>query len=200
MDPTRWNANLHAFDSLLHRIPASARRGIDVGCGEGETARRLRLRVPEVVGVDPHAPSILDARTRSDDVEYIVGDVRTTDLPVRAFDVVTAVAMLHHLDHQQGLQRLAELVRPGGLLLVVGMARSRQPKDHLRDVWDAVAVRRHTWRRKQWHTTAPVVWPPPLTHDQVRARSAEVLPTAEVKRVAYFRYSLTWTAPVQQRR
>jgi trans-aconitate methyltransferase len=65
-DAPRWNANLHAFDALLRRVPSPAVRGLDVGCGEGETARRLRARVPSVVAIDPHEPSVLEARSRGD--------------------------------------------------------------------------------------------------------------------------------------
>lgn len=195
VEAQRWNANLHAFDALLDRVPSRAVRGLDVGCGEGETTRRLRGRVRAVVGVDPHEPSVLEARSHRDDIEYVVGDIRTADLPTGAFDVVTAVAMLHHVDHREGLQRLAEFVAPGGVLLVVGLSFARRARDYARDVWDAVAIRRHTLTKRQWHTTAPIIWPPPLSYDEVRTLSAEVLPACEVNRVAYFRYSLVWVRP-----
>ena len=194
-DGRRWNANLHAFDTLLPRVPRHAVRGLDVGCGEGETARRLRTRVPNVVGIDPHEPSLHEARSYGDDIEYLVGDLRTAELPPRSFDVVTAVAMLHHVDHGQGLRRLADLVAPGGRLLVVGLSFARKAGDYARDAWDALAIRRHTLTKRQWHTTAPIIWPPPLSYDQVRTLSADVLPACEVRRVPYFRYSLVWTAP-----
>lgn len=155
----------------------------------------LRARVPSVVGIDPHEPSVLQARSHGDDIDYLVDDIRTADLPTIAFDVVAAVAMLHHVDHQQGLRRLAELIAPGGILLVVGLSFARKANDHARDVWDALAIRRHTLTKRQWHTTAPIIWPPPLSYDEVRDLSAEVLPSCEVKRAAYFRYSLVWTAP-----
>jgi len=54
----RWNSNLHGFERLLGSVPYDAARGLDVGCGEGETARRLRRRVPEVIGLDVDAASI----------------------------------------------------------------------------------------------------------------------------------------------
>lgn len=189
----RWNANLHAFDIALRRVPSGAVRGLDVGCGEGETTRRLRQRVGSVVGLDPHEPSVLEARSYRDDIDYVVGDLQSVDLPTAAFDVVTAVAMLHHVDHAQGLRRLAEFVAPGGMLVVVGLSYARQPRDYARDLWDAIAIRPHVLLRRQWHTSAPIVWPPPASYDQVRAISAEVLPSCQVKRVPFFRYSLVWT-------
>lgn len=36
----------------MGKIPADARCGLDVSCGEGETTRRLRRRLASVIGVD----------------------------------------------------------------------------------------------------------------------------------------------------
>lgn len=190
----RWNSNLHALEILLDAVPHGAERGLDVGCGEGESSRRLRQHVRDVVGIDCDVDSIAEARAHDDDIEFVVGDFMAEDLDQR-FDVVTSVAMLHHVDHVAALTRMAELVRPGGVLLVVGLAKSRAISDHVRDAWDAVAVRRHTMTKRVWHTTAPMVWPPPLSHSQVRASTQEVLPAADVRRIPYFRYGLTWQHP-----
>lgn len=103
--PERWNSNLHAFDELLHMVPVGARCGLDVGCGEGETARRLRRRVPSVVGLDNDLASIELARSHGDDIDYLHGDLETVDLPTGSFDVVSAVAVVHHLDQRVGYFR-----------------------------------------------------------------------------------------------
>jgi SAM-dependent methyltransferase len=196
VDSPRWNANLHAFEPLLNSIEGDPRVALDVGCGEGETARRLRARVPCVVGLDPDTASIAAARALGDDIDYRLGDLLTTDLPEGAFDVVTAVAVLHHLDQRAGLRKLAALLRPGGQLLVVGLARSRSVPDLARDALDAVAIRRHTLTRAVWETPSPKVWPPPLSYAATRAASLAVLPGAQFNRVPYFRYALTWSRPI----
>lgn len=176
-------------------IPAAARHGLDVGCGEGETTRRLRTRVPSMTGLDTDEPSIEVARSYCDDIEYVHGDLASAAIPDQSFDVVAAVAVLHHLDHSAGLARLAELLRPGGLLVVVGLAQSRSLLDFVRDARDAVVIRRHTLTKTVWETPAPKVWPPPLTYSQARAASRSVLPSARFERIGFFRYALTWTRP-----
>jgi SAM-dependent methyltransferase len=176
-------------------IPDGARRGLDVGCGEGETTRRLRHRVPSVVGLDADGPSIRTARAHDDDIEYLEGDLRTATLPGASFDVVSAVGMLHHIDQGQGLARLGRLVRPGGLLLVVGLARSHSLRDFARDAFDSLAVRRHTLAKGVWETPSPKVWPPALTFTQTREVSVDVLPGARFRRLPYFRYGLSWVRP-----
>ena len=100
MTAERWNSNLHAFEGLLEIVPTGALRGLDVGCGEGETSRRLRKRVPSVVGLDTDASSIEQARQAGDDIDYVVGDLFGGEIEEDSFDVVTAVAVLHHVDHR----------------------------------------------------------------------------------------------------
>ena len=186
---TRRNANLDVLRSLLRReLPAGAQAGIDVGCGEGETARVLRAHgVQRVLGIDPHAPSIDEARSiGGEGIEYRHADLFDVQAPPA--DVVTAVAMLHHVDMADGLRRLASLVAPGGTLLVVGLATSTYPADLPYDLIGVVATRLH----RQWHTSAPIVWPPPVSYCDARRIAGEVLPGVRYRRDPRFRYTLAW--------
>jgi len=192
----RWNSNLHAYETLLDdAVPPDAQRGLDVGCGEGETARRLRTRVASVVGLDRDEACIAEARRLGGDISYILGELEHVDLPENGFDVVTAVAVLHQMDQEAALYHLARLVAPGGVLVVVGLAKSRTVTDYAYDIRDAIAVRRHTLMKEVWHTPAPTVWPPPLSWGGTRRAALGVLPTASFRRVPYFRYGLTWVKP-----
>jgi len=184
----RRNANLDVFRALLRaELPAGARTAIDVGCGEGETARILRsFGVPTVVGVDPHGPSIVEARGYGDDIAYVHADV--FDVDVEPADVVTAVAMLHHVDMADGLRRLSSLVRTGGRLLVVGLARSTYPRDLWRDVVGSLSTKTH----RPWHTTAPIVWQPPVTYADAQRIAESLLPGVRYRRDVRFRYTLAW--------
>ena len=191
----RWNSNIHAFDRLLERVPVGARRGLDVGCGEGEMARRLRRRVEHVTAVDPDAASIAEARSFGDDIIYEVADLESAALEPGSFDVVSAVAVLHHMDHRAGLARLASLVAPGGVLLVVGLATSRTLSEYARDAVDAIAIRRYTFTRRVWETPAPKIWPPPVSYAEAQRLSEEALPGVEYRRAPFFRYTLAWVSP-----
>lgn len=191
----RWNSSLHALELLMSAVPDGAENGLDVGCGEGETTRRLRRRVRHVTGIDRDAPSIEQARSHGDDIEYVVGDLLSGDLEEASFDVVTAVAVLHQVDERAGLAQLSRLVRPGGVLIIVGLARSRRLRDFARDASDAVAVRRHTLTKGVWNTPSPKVWPPALTYAESRDLCLAALPGSRFSRVPYFRYGLTWTRP-----
>ena len=194
--PGRWNHNLHFHPLILEAIPDGARRALDVGCGVGTLTRDLAERVPEVVGIDRDPDSLATAReeTPAGRVEYVLGDVLSHPFPPASFDVVASVATLHHMDAEAGIARMRELLRPGGLLAVVGLARSRLPRDLGWEVASDLADRWQRRRRIYWEHPSPTVWPPPVTYEDMRRLTARTLPGARFRRHALWRYSVLWRA------
>lgn len=192
----RWNHNLHYHPVILAAVPSPCRRALDVGCGEGTLARALRARADEVVGLDRDAASIALAREQGPgDVDYVLGDLRTHPLEPASFDLVTAVASLHHMDAADALHRMADLLRPGGVLAVIGLARSRFPADL---PYELAAVVAHRWfrlTRTRWEHPSPIVWPPPETYAGMRELAERVLPGVRYRRHLLWRYSLVWVKP-----
>ncbi|MFI6292403.1 class I SAM-dependent methyltransferase [Nonomuraea sp. NPDC050790] len=191
----RWNHNIHYHSRILGAVPDGAKRALDVGCGEGMLARELRQAVPYVTGIDLHEPSIGQARAYPGDIDYIVGDFLTHPFEPGSFDVVASVATLHHMDAADGLARMSELLRPGGVLAVVGLARSELPGDLPRDLAGIVVGQVHRAFKGLWKQTSPTVWPPPVTYRQMRALSAEMLPGSQYRRHLLLRYSVIWRKP-----
>ncbi len=192
---TRWNHNIHYHPRILRAVPGGARRALDVGCGEGMLARELRRAVPQVTGIDLHAPSIEQARGYGDDVDYVLGDFLTHPFEPASFDVVASVATLHHMDAAIGLARMRDLLRPGGVLVVVGLARSTVPRDLPLDLAGIVAHTFHRATKGLWEHPSPTVWPPPATYPQMRALAAEILPGSRYRRHLLLRYSVVWRKP-----
>ncbi|MBN6056893.1 class I SAM-dependent methyltransferase [Nonomuraea sp. RK-328] len=195
-DGGRWNHNIHYHPHILGAVPDGAQRALDVGCGEGMLARELRRAVPHVTGVDLDAPSIERARAYLDDVDYILGDFLTHPFEPASFDVVASVATLHHMDAATGLARMRDLLRPGGLLAVVGLARSTMPNDLPRNLAGVVVGAAHRARKGLWRHSSPTVWPPPVTYRQMRDLAAEILPGSEYRRHLLLRYTITWRKPL----
>ncbi|WP_433519665.1 class I SAM-dependent methyltransferase [Nonomuraea sp. CA-143628] len=191
----RWNHNIHYHPRILHAVPDGARRALDVGCGEGMLARELRRAVPEVIGIDLDAPSIDQAREQSDDVDYVLGDFLTHPFEPASFDVVASVATLHHMDAVSGLARMRDLLRPGGVLAIVGLARSTMPRDLPRALAGVAVGTFHRVRKGLWQHSSPTVWPPPVTYPQMRALAAEILPGSQYRRHLLLRYSIVWRKP-----
>jgi len=144
-----------------------------------------------------HEASINLARShdRTAGIDYLVGDFLTYPFEPELFDVIVSVAALHHMDAGVALARMRALLRPGGTLVIVGLARNRRPGDLLWDVAGLVADRVYKRRRSYWDHSAPIVWPPPLTYGQTRRVAEAELPGVRYRRHLLFRYSLCWNKP-----
>jgi hypothetical protein len=101
------------------------------------------------------------------------------------------------MDEAGALRRMPELVRPGGVIAVLGLARSAYPQ--ARDAAAIVVNRAHRVARNYWESSAPEVWPPAHTYGEVRAMAERELPGARFRRHLLFRYSIVWTPPTASR-
>jgi SAM-dependent methyltransferase len=196
-DAERWNHNIAYHDKLLRLVPAGARRGLDVGCGDGMLTRRLAASVEESIGIDLDEASIALAQNAAGptNVAYVHGDVMTHPFELESFDVVVCVMALHHLDTDAGLRRMVALLRPGGFLGIIGAGRLDLRKDLPYEVAGAVVTRFHKLTKIYWEQPSPMVWPPPDTYAELEQKAKAVLPGADVRRRLLWRYTLTWVKP-----
>ncbi len=194
----RWNHNIHYHPLLLDEVPDGAQVALDVGCGEGMLARELRQVVPKVVAIDLDRASIELAKAEDvgDHVEYVRGDFLTYPFAAASFDVIVSVATIHHMDAAVALGRMRDLLKPGGRLGIIGLARSTYPVDLPFELAAAVAHRFHGRTNTHWEHPSPKVWPPPETYAGMQRLAAGFLPGCRYRRHLLWRYSLTWTKPV----
>ena len=170
---------------------------LEVGCGDGFLAARLSQRVPRVVAVDVDEPVPRRARQRFPDarVTWRHGDVLALADELGEFDTVVSNAMLHHVaDTRAALACLRGLVRPGGTLAVVTFARPGWR--HLPWALATLVIRGLAIRvRSKWEHSAPTVWPPHDTVEELRRHVRAELPGAQVSLLALGRVFVKWQAP-----
>ncbi|MCP9274984.1 class I SAM-dependent methyltransferase [Mycolicibacterium arenosum] len=193
----RWNHNIHYYDIVLDAATSTARTALDVGTGDGLLAVRLAEKVPEVTGIDSDADVIACARSStSANVTWVTGDVLTCELPAAHYDLVAAVATVHHLpDLSAGFERLACLTAAGGTLVVIGCARSSSVHDYALDIVGAVQHQVFSRIRGYWQHTAPVQMHFPHTYAEVEQIATAVLPGMRWRRLPLWRYAVTWRKP-----
>ena len=194
--PDPWNHNTHYLPLLLRALPAPCHRALDLGCGQGFLLPGLAARAGLVVGIDQDEPSLVEAADRVAglaNVHLLKADVMTHHFD-EPFDAVLSVAVLHHLPLEAGLARMAELTTPGGVVGVIGLARSRSLGDYAMDAVGVVETRVQRWRRGHTPVTAPLA-DPQHTYAEVRDAAGRVLPGARVRRHPLFRYSMIRTTP-----
>ena len=196
--PARWNLNIRYHRVVLDAVPAGASNALDVGCGNGLLSFDLATRGLDVIGVDPDAPSIERARADPEvsiRTAFVCADVFTYPFEPGSFDVVASSAMLHHVDAERGLRRMRDLVRPGGVLAIVGFATPSGPRDLALIAAGFVCKSIRQVRGHYWEHDAPIRWPPPLSIAEMRALVERELPGARFHRRMAHRYSIVWAAP-----
>lgn len=210
-----WNHNAAYYPLVLGALPDGAAAALDVGCGDGALARRLRAAgCPRVVGIDRSPEMIAQARGHAsagasagdpdrdgddegdDALTFIAGDFLEHPLPEAGFDLVSFVASLHHMDFAAGLARAAALLRPGGRLAVVGLARNRSAADWIISGLKLPVVRVAGLRRDYGEPPDMPVLAAAMGYRETVRQARDLLPSVHCRRHLYYRYSMLWTKPV----
>ncbi|MFT0846717.1 class I SAM-dependent methyltransferase [Actinomycetaceae bacterium L2_0104] len=195
-----WNHNT-AYHPWIARVVAERghRDVLDVGCGDGLLLERLAPTVRSATGIEPDAKTVSRAHARLARVQNVTVepcDFDTYDPGIERFDLITFVASLHHLSLRYALSRTASLLRPGGDLLVIGLAANRSPLD-----WGISGLSVPlVWAGSRLHGESrdigvPVA-PPQESLAEIRSIARTVLPGARIRRGMYYRYLLRWTKPL----
>ncbi|WP_298833132.1 bifunctional 2-polyprenyl-6-hydroxyphenol methylase/3-demethylubiquinol 3-O-methyltransferase UbiG [uncultured Piscinibacter sp.] len=96
---------------------------VDIGCGTGWMCERL-VRYGSVTGIDITAVTLAHAARRVPQARFLCGDVLELDLPQAGFDVAVCLEVLSHVADQPAfVARLADLLRPGGTLVLATQNR-----------------------------------------------------------------------------
>jgi SAM-dependent methyltransferase len=119
-----WQRRVEGF--VLNQISDPPARVLEVGCGKGELAFALDRAGHSVTAIDPRAPEGPIFRP--------VGIEEFSE--PGPFDHVLAILSLHHVeDIGSALDKMADLLRPGGNLIVVEFA------------WDRIDAATAEWAR-----------------------------------------------------
>lgn len=116
--------------ALIRRIKAVAGdrevRVLDVGCGTGVFAERVRRALPSarVWGVDLVADMLAKGSQRwqrhADRVQPVQGDSERLPFAEGTFDFVTCANSFHHYPHQdRAVAEMHRVLRPGGRLMII---------------------------------------------------------------------------------
>jgi len=113
-EPARWQERVEEF--VLGQIGDPPARVLEVGCGAGELAQALARAGHSVTAIDPRAPE-----------GPIFRRVRIEEFSDPGpFDYVVASQSLHHVeDLGRALEKVTNLLRAGGALIVVEFAWER---------------------------------------------------------------------------
>lgn len=199
-----WSHNEAYSPWILRQARSVRRRGgnraLDVGCGTGLLLKRLARIMPEVVGIEPDDRTAARARVtvaKVDNATVLEAPFDPAAFDQESFDLVTFVAVLHHLPLGQSLEAARRLLRPGGRLVVVGLAREVSA-----DLpWSVtsmllnpvVGLICHPCRASEVPAsmTAPTS-EATETFDQIAQVARAALPGVKIRRGLFWRYTAVW--------
>ena len=205
-----WNHNEHFHGWILRNMPGRRQTAIDVGCGTGVLAGKLASCFARVIGIDADEGMAAAASARLAGMSRVRIEQCRFDAFAAAAgkghaDLITMVAVLHHLDLSDTLPRIPRLLAPGGRLLVVGLAKVDSPADAIVDLVSSAAnpvmgLIKHPRSARSADGAAvglPVmpVRDPSTTLAEIEAMAGANLPGATIRRRLFFRYTLRWDKP-----
>ncbi|MGH3745344.1 MAG: class I SAM-dependent methyltransferase [Mycobacteriales bacterium] len=203
-----WDHNAYYHRLVLRAVPDGAEQVLEVGCGTGQLAAELAAGCGHVTAVDRDAGMIAAARAAvPDNVTCTLADIAEMSLEPGSYDAVVSVSMLHHLALPVVLPRLAEALRPGGVLVAVAVPKRDLPREllvelaaslwhHGLGIFLVLSRFRHRehLRHSPLHAAMPIRDPVSTTRD-VRREAGRLLPGSTVRRLLLWRYLLVWRKP-----
>jgi ubiquinone/menaquinone biosynthesis C-methylase UbiE len=196
------NSHYHLY--LLRHLPPHRGAALDVGSGLGAFSRLLADRFDRVEAIDfsPEMVARASAHPISQpNLHYTCADFLVHAYPPASFDCVVSIAALHHLPLPQALARMADVLKPGGRLLVLDLYQVATAGDLLisaAGIAASVAARAARPMRQSEALRAAWEEHKPLDHyltiSEIKSACSALLPGARIRRHIYFRYSLIcWT-------
>lgn len=179
---------------------------LDVGCGTGNLVQKLTGVMSKVTGLEPDVETAARARVNLATIWNAEVREESFDLapvgPPR-YDLVSFVAVLHHLPLSPTLLAARSLLRPGGRLVIVGLTQET-PADlpwSLASVFlnAAIGAIRHPRpvHKAPENMTAPTA-EPHETFEQIRETARTVCPGVKMRRSLFWRYTAVWVAPTER--
>ena len=112
----------------------TAKRVLDVGCGEGRFCRLLASRDVKTTGIDPTAALIEAARQRHPGGDYLVGRAEELPFADATFDLVISYLSLVDVEAvSTAISEMNRVLAPGGKLLIANLASHNSAGKWLKD-------------------------------------------------------------------
>jgi demethylmenaquinone methyltransferase/2-methoxy-6-polyprenyl-1,4-benzoquinol methylase len=159
---------------------------LDVATGTGAVARDLARRVGpngSIVGVDISLGMVERARRRAGtppNIGYEIGDALALPFDDGAFDAATIAFGMRNLpDYELGFREMSRVVRPGGVVACLEIARPRSLVGRVGRAWFEAVVPRIGWMLGQGAAYAYLVasvrtYPPPEEIAEIMRRAGLV--------------------------
>lgn len=102
-----------------HLQPKKNRNYLDIGCGTGNYTSILQEKGYKMIGIDPSATMLEQAKLKYSEIDWRQGSAENTGLPLQSVDGIIAFLTLHHwTDLEKGFAELYRVLKPDSRLVV----------------------------------------------------------------------------------
>jgi 2-polyprenyl-3-methyl-5-hydroxy-6-metoxy-1,4-benzoquinol methylase len=121
-------ATQYSYEFVRRHLPASASSILEIGCGRGELAARLRQESHQVLAIDSDADCVAEARKFG-----IEAEVANWPADIAAsFDAVLFTRSLHHIHElEQAVEAALAKLNAGGCIIVEDFRAEARPSDRM---------------------------------------------------------------------
>ncbi|MEM6734065.1 MAG: class I SAM-dependent methyltransferase, partial [Myxococcota bacterium] len=96
---------------------------LDVGCGEGRYARKLKARGAKLTGIDPVPAFVEHARSLDSESRYVVGTAASLPFEDDSFDLVLSyLSLVDIVDLETAAAEMTRVLRCPGKLVIVTLS------------------------------------------------------------------------------
>ncbi len=173
----RYRANpLNGIEQSLAQLgqTLNAQRILEVGCGTGRWLHGLRRHLPQVqfFGLDASRGMLAKAAEAAIPLRLVQGVAAKLPFAGQKFDFIFCVHALHHFDDPAGfIHQASQLLRPGGVLGIVGQVpHDQRNRWYVYDYFEGV-YEKDRQRFPRWETVT--AWMSSAGFQQMRCEPVE---------------------------
>lgn len=92
---------------------------LDIGCGTGNYTHELNKQGLQLIGIDPSAKMLEQAKLKNYNIDWRMGTAENTDMPHNFADGVIGTLTIHHwTDLQKGFSEIQRVLKPQGKVVI----------------------------------------------------------------------------------
>jgi len=92
---------------------------LEIGCGDGRVSSELADRTESYIAIDPDRECILQARSRTEAVDFQTGTGEALEFEAESFDIVLFTFSLHHQNPGAALKEAERVVAESGTVIIL---------------------------------------------------------------------------------